>query len=204
MTHAGETLFSEAEKAFDDVIQLQEQAAEVEVELEKLDPVDDSDVYTELLEVAGDLQLRLEHHDIARMKPRIETVLGGLGFAHSDMERQTEEFSGGWQMRIALAKLLLKEPSVLLLDEPTNHLDIETIQWLEQWLRQYGGAIVLISHDRSLLDNLSNRTLAFESGQVQQYAGNYSFFLREREARREQLERSYKNQQREIEENRKN
>ena len=102
-------------------------------------------------------------------------------------------------MRIALAKLLLQEPSILLLDEPTNHLDIETVQWLEQWLRQYDGAIMVISHDRAFLDSLTNRTLAFESGRVQHYAGNYSFFLRERAARREQLERSYKNQQREIE-----
>jgi ATP-binding cassette subfamily F protein 3 len=115
------------------------------------------------------------------------------------MDRDTGEFSGGWQMRIAMAKLLLREPSVLLLDEPTNHLDIETVQWLEQWLRNYGGALILISHDRSMLDNLTNRTLAFENGGVEQYSGNYSFFLREREARREQAERAYRNQQKEIE-----
>jgi ATP-binding cassette subfamily F protein 3 len=102
-------------------------------------------------------------------------------------------------MRIAMAKLLLREPSVLLLDEPTNHLDIETVQWLEQWLRNYGGAIILISHDRSMLDNLTNRTLAFENGGVQQYSGNYSFYLSERVARREQAERAFKNQAREIE-----
>ncbi|NNE94120.1 MAG: ABC-F family ATP-binding cassette domain-containing protein, partial [Verrucomicrobiales bacterium] len=197
--HSGSTLFTEAEKAFDDVLELKEQLAEVESKLESLDPEKDAEKYGDTLEVFGDLQLRLDHHDLARMKPRIETILGGLGFSKSDLKRQTEEFSGGWQMRIALAKLLLREPSVLLLDEPTNHLDIETVQWLEQWLRNYGGAILLISHDRSLLDNLSNGTLAFESGQVQRYAGNYSFYLRERESRREQLERSYKNQQREIE-----
>ncbi len=197
--HAGCSLFTEAEKAFGDVLLLQRQLAEVEAELEKLDPVADAERYADTLEVFGDLQLRLDHHDVAKMKPRIETILGGLGFSQSDFQKATETFSGGWQMRIALAKLLLREPSVLLLDEPTNHLDIESVQWLEQWLRGYGGSIILISHDRSLLDNLSNRTLAFESGQVQHYAGNYSFFLREREARREQLERSFKNQQREIE-----
>jgi ATP-binding cassette subfamily F protein 3 len=197
--HAGGTLFAEAEKAFGDALLLQKQVAEVEAELETLDPAADAEAYADALEVLGDLQIRLEHHDISRMKPQIETVLGGLGFKHSDFERRTETFSGGWQMRIALAKLLLQEPSVLLLDEPTNHLDIETVQWLEQWLRTYDGSIILISHDRSLLDALSNRTLAFESGQVQHYSGNYSFYLQEREARREQLERAYKNQQREIE-----
>jgi ATP-binding cassette subfamily F protein 3 len=195
--HEGTTIFEEAAKAFDDVKQLQKQLAEVEKEMESGDP--QSDEYGDLLEVFGDLQLRLEHHDVSRMKPRIETVLGGLGFKQSDMDRDTGEFSGGWQMRIAMAKLLLREPSVLLLDEPTNHLDIETVQWLEQWLRNYGGALILISHDRSMLDNLTNRTLAFENGGVEQYSGNYSFFLREREARREQAERAYRNQQKEIE-----
>jgi len=194
--HQGSTVFGEAEKAFDDVKILQAQLVEVEEEMEGADP--SSEAYGDLLEVYGDLQLRLEHHDIARMKPRIATVLGGLGFAEKDFERETTEFSGGWQMRIAMAKLLLREPSVLLLDEPTNHLDIETVQWLEQWLRGYGGAIVLISHDRSMLDNLTNRTLAFESGRVEQYSGNYSFYLQERTARREQAERAFKNQQREI------
>jgi ATP-binding cassette subfamily F protein 3 len=195
--HEGTTIFEEAAKAFDDVKQLQKQLAEVEKEMESGDP--QSEEYGDLLEVFGDLQLRLEHHDVSRMKPRIETVLGGLGFKPSDMDRDTGEFSGGWQMRIAMAKLLLREPSVLLLDEPTNHLDIETVQWLEQWLRNYGGALILISHDRSMLDNLTNRTLAFENGGVEQYSGNYSFFLREREARREQAERAYRNQQKEIE-----
>ncbi|MEM9282249.1 MAG: ABC-F family ATP-binding cassette domain-containing protein [Verrucomicrobiota bacterium] len=196
--HKGTTVFTEAEKAFDDVKQLQEQLKEVEAELESEDP--QSEAYGDLLEVFGDVQLRLEHHDISKMKPRIETVLSGLGFKQSDLKRDTGEFSGGWQMRIAMAKLLLQEPSVLLLDEPTNHLDIETVQWLEQWLRQYGGAIILISHDRSMLDNLTNRTLAFEpGGRVEQYSGNYSFFIREREARKEQAERAYKNQQRENE-----
>ena len=195
--HEGTTIFEEASKAFDDVKQLQKQLAEVEKEMESGEP--QSEEYGDLLEVFGDLQLRLEHHDVSRMKPRIETVLGGLGFKQSDMDRDTGEFSGGWQMRIAMAKLLLREPSVLLLDEPTNHLDIETVQWLEQWLRNYGGALILISHDRSMLDNLTNRTLAFENGGVEQYSGNYSFFLQEREARREQAERAYRNQQKEIE-----
>lgn len=199
VVHSGRTLFAEAETAFDDVVELKSQLAEVEAELDQLDPNADSESYTDALEVFGDLQLRLEHHDISSMKPRIETILGGLGFSQRDFQRQTEEFSGGWQMRIALAKLLLREPSVLLLDEPTNHLDIETVQWIEQWLKNYGGAILLISHDLALLDSLTTRTIAFGNGRVQHYAGNYSFYLKERDARREQLQRSFKNQQREIE-----
>ncbi len=195
--HKGSTVYDEVAKAFDDVRQLENQLKEVETELETADP--ESGAYGELLEVFGDLTLRLDHHDVSKMRPRIATVLDGLGFAKSDFDRQAGEFSGGWQMRIAMAKLLLREPSVLLLDEPTNHLDIETVQWLEQWLRQYGGAILLISHDRSMLDNLTNRTLAFENGGVQQYSGNYSFYLQERVARREQAERAFRNQAREIE-----
>jgi ATP-binding cassette subfamily F protein 3 len=197
--HEGQTLFAEVETAFADALLLKEQLAEVESELDSLDPQTDEEKYADALEVFGDLNLRLEHHDVARMKPRIETVLGGLGFTHADHQRQTGTFSGGWQMRIALAKLLLQEPSVLLLDEPTNHLDIETIQWLEQWLRNYGGAVILISHDLTFLDNLTNRTLAFDNGRVEHYAGNFSFYLRERDARREQLERAASNQKREIE-----
>lgn len=197
VSHKGSTVMEEVEKAFDDVRQLQIELKEVEAELEAADP--SSEAYGDLLEVFGDLTLRLDHHDVSKMKPRIATVLGGLGFSKADFDRQTGEFSGGWQMRIAMAKLLLQEPSVLLLDEPTNHLDIETVQWLEQWLRNYGGAIILISHDRSMLDNLTNRTLAFENGGVQQYSGNYSFYLAERVARREQAERAFKNQAREIE-----
>lgn len=192
----GRTLYAEAETAFADVLELQKQLDEASDALGRLQP--GTGQYDEALEAFGDLQIRLEHHDISRMRPRIETVLTGLGFSHADMERQTGEFSGGWQMRIALAKLLLQEPSVLLLDEPTNHLDIETVQWLEQYLRSYPGALILISHDRAFLDNLTNRTYAFESGRVEVYSGNYSYYLRERRERRAQLERQQANQQREI------
>lgn len=195
--HTGHSLFEEVQTAFGDVVVMQRQLEELSEKLGSLDP--SSEEYADALEVFGDLQLRLEHHDVARMRPRIETILAGLGFSRSDLGRDTGEFSGGWQMRIALSKLLLQEPSVLLLDEPTNHLDIQSQRWLEQYLQAYQGAIILISHDRAFLDSLTNRTIAFESGRVQQYAGNYSFYLAEREARREQLERAYKNQQREIE-----
>lgn len=192
----GRTLMAEAETAFADALELQREFDEVSEQLGVL--AHDSPEYAEALEAFGDLQLRLEHHDVSRMKPQIEVVLTGLGFSLKDMDRLTDEFSGGWQMRIALAKLLLAEPSVLLLDEPTNHLDIETIVWLEDYLKSYHGAILLISHDRRFLDNLTNRTLAFEQGRVNLYSGNYSFFVRESKARREQLVKAKANQDREI------
>jgi ATP-binding cassette subfamily F protein 3 len=192
----GRTLMAEAETAFADALELQRELEEVSEQLGHLPH--ESPEYADALEAFGDLQLRLEHHDVSRMKPQIEVVLTGLGFSLGDMDRLTDEFSGGWQMRIALAKLLLAEPSVLLLDEPTNHLDIETVVWLEDYLKGYHGAIVLISHDRRLLDNLTNRTLAFEAGRVSVYNGNYSFFVRESAARREQLVKAKANQDREI------
>ena len=195
--HSGLTLYDEVQTAFGDVVAMQRPLDELNEKLGELEP--STEAYTDALEVFGDLQLRLEHHDVAKMRPRIETILAGLGFSRADLERETGEFSGGWQMRIALSKLLLQEPSVLLLDEPTNHLDIQSQRWLEQYLQNYQGAIVLICHDKAFLDTLTNRTIAFESGRAQQYAGNYSFYLTEREARKEQLERAYKNQQREIE-----
>jgi ATP-binding cassette subfamily F protein 3 len=193
----GRTLIAEAESAFEDVLDLQRQLEEANETLGAC--AHGTPEYEDALEAFGDLQIRLEHHDISKMRPRIERVLAGLGFSREDLERLTDEFSGGWQMRIALAKLLLQEPSVLLLDEPTNHLDIESVVWLEDYLKTYPGAIILISHDRRLLDNLTNRTLAFEQGKVSLYQGNYSFFVRESKARKEQLVRAAANQQREIE-----
>jgi ATP-binding cassette subfamily F protein 3 len=192
----GRTLMAEAESAFEDTLELQRQFDEANEALGSCQP--GTPEYDQALEAFGDLQIRLDHHDVTKMRPRIERVLAGLGFAREDHDRLTDEFSGGWQMRIALAKLLLAEPSVLLLDEPTNHLDIESVVWLEDYLKTYPGAIIIISHDRRLLDNMANRTLAFEQGRVMSYSGNYSFFVRESKARREQLERSAANQQREI------
>ena len=192
----GRTLYHEAETAFEDVLQIHREMDDAHQQLTTLDPSGDD--FTDTLEVLGELQHKLEDLDAYRMKSKIERVLMGLGFSVQDFVRLTDEFSGGWQMRIALAKLLLKEPNVLLLDEPTNHLDIETLQWLEEYLRQYNGAIILVSHDRAFLDNLTTKTFALSRGKFESYSGNFSFYETEREVRKELLVSQLKNQQQHI------
>lgn len=194
---SGRTLWQEAESAFEEATTLQGEIDRLSKELEQHEP--SSEDYSSSLHQIGELELKLEHFDPTRIKPRIESILSGLGFARSDFERDCGEFSGGWQMRIAMAKLFLQEPEVLLLDEPTNHLDVDAQRWMEGYLRSYKGAIALISHDRALLDDLTTRTVAFERGQATEYAGNYSFFVKEAALRREILEKQYRAQQREIE-----
>jgi ATP-binding cassette, subfamily F, member 3 len=193
---SGRTLYNEAETAFEDVLQVNAEIEEARSRLEELDP--STSEHADTLEVFGELQHRLEGLDAFRMKSKIEQVLTGLGFSTDDFNRMTEEFSGGWQMRIEMAKLLLREPSVLLLDEPTNHLDIESLQWLEEKLQLYDGAVVLVSHDRAFLDNLTKKTWALSMGKLAEYSGNYSFYEREKEVRREQQFNAHKNQQQQI------
>ena len=192
----GRTLWQETESAFGEMLELRDRIDRLSHELEKLDPR--SSPYAEALEEIGALELQLDATDPARMKPRIESVLKGLGFKDADFTRDCSEFSGGWQMRIAMAKLFLQEPEVLLLDEPTNHLDIDTQVWVEQYLVNYPGAILLISHDRGLLDTLCTRTIAFAHGRAEEYAGNFSYFERESVIRKETHRKQYESQQREI------
>ena len=194
----GRTLWQETESAFGETMALSEKIDRLSNELVKLDPR--SSPYGDLLEEIGELELQLDSMDPARMKPRIESVLKGLGFQAKDFIRDCSEFSGGWQMRIAMAKLFLQEPEVLLLDEPTNHLDIGTQIWVEQYLINYPGAILLISHDRALLDTLCTRTIAFAHGRAEEYAGNFSYFERESVLRKEIQLKQYEAQQREISE----
>lgn len=136
----------------------------------------------------------------AKSMGQMEKVLLGLGFLRSDFQRQCSEFSGGWRMRVELAKLLLRKPDVLLLDEPTNHLDIESIQWLEQWLLQSGSAVLLVSHDRAFIDNVTNRTIEISLGRIYDYNVSYSQFVELRRERHEQQVRAYENQQKMIQE----
>lgn len=190
------SLYKEVEGAFEDIVQIEEELNEAYQRLGELDHT--TEEHSELLEIIGELQHKQEDADAFRLKSKIETVLMGLGFSVSDFDRPTTSFSGGWQMRIALAKLLLLEPSVLLLDEPTNHLDLDSLQWLEEYLRYYNGAIVLISHDRALLDTLTTKTIALSLGQCDIYAGNYSFYEKERVLRKELTLNAMRNQQQQI------
>lgn len=193
---SGRTLRAEAESAFAELLDMQEEIHQLSHELNHLDA--STEIYHNHLERIGELELILEHHDLSKIKPRVESILRGLGFKDKDFERDCGEFSGGWQMRLALAKLLLQEPDVLLLDEPTNHLDIESQRWMEVYLQNYRGAIILISHDIALLDALVTRTIAFHHGRAEEYSGNFSYFLTESVARREILRRRYTAQQREL------
>ena len=193
---SGPPLLDEVLGSVGNIVELQQRVDEYSADLQKLDSA--SDEYRETLEEIGRLELILHDRDAARLRPRTESILRGLGFADKDFTRDCGEFSGGWQMRIALAKLLLQEPEVLLLDEPTNHLDLQSQRWLEQSLRTYRGAICIISHDVALLDSLVTRTIAFHHGRAEEYAGNFSFYLKESKARKEILLRQAKAQQREI------
>lgn len=190
------SLYKEVESAFEDILQIEEELNEAYQRLGEVDHT--TEEYSELLEIIGELQHKQEDADAFRLKSKIETVLMGLGFLVPDFDRPTKSFSGGWQMRIALAKLLLLEPSVLLLDEPTNHLDIESLQWLEEYLRNYNGAVMLVSHDRALLDGLTKKTFALSLGKMDMYAGNYSFYEKEKVLRKELVMNAMRNQQQQI------
>lgn len=194
---SGRNLFEEVESAFETVISLQNKIDTKSKEIELLDT--QSQAYLEALERIGEWEHQLEEVEAHKLQSNIEKILLGLRFRMSDMERNCSDFSGGWQMRIALAKLLLRQPSLLLLDEPTNHLDLDSLRWFESYLHQYKGAILLVSHDRAFLDSFTNRTFALELSQLKDYRGNYSYFEKERMIREENLLQAYKNQQKQIE-----
>ncbi len=192
----GKTLYDEVHTAFSNVIDLTKRIEDANARIEQLDTA--SEEFAETLELLGEWELQLEDLDVARIPSRIESILLGLGFQSSDMRRMTDEFSGGWQMRIALAKLLLAQPSLLLLDEPTNHLDVESQAWLEEFLRRYHGSLLIVSHDRAFLDSLITRTFEVYQGSLTVYTGNYSKYEIQSVERRAQLEKAYVKQQREL------
>ena len=193
----GQTVREEAEKAFAHLHRMQAQLEALNEEmLQRTDY--ESDDYMQLVERYTHLNDHLQMMGGMDYQGELERTLQGLGFAREDFDRPTSEFSGGWRMRIELAKLLLQHPDVLLLDEPTNHLDIESIQWLEQFLQTRAGAVVLVSHDRAFINNVTTRTLEISCGKVYDYKVKYDEYLLLREERRAQQFRAYENQQKEI------
>ena len=192
------TLKAETEKAFDEVLRLEAEIARLTTEIaERTDY--ESESYADLLHRLNDAQDRYHILGGDTREADIEKTLLGLGFKRTDFNRATSEFSGGWRMRIELAKLLLRRPSIFLLDEPTNHLDIESIQWLEEYLKNYNGAVLLISHDRAFLDNVTTRTVELSLGHIYDYKVPYSKFVELRAERRAQQMAAYENQQKLIE-----
>ena len=192
----GCTLAEEAEKAFADALALRERLDEAEVRLGEMEP--DVEEFYDLIDLMGAWEEQLAAYEPEKMKSRIEKVLTGMGFPLSDMDRDVGEFSGGWQMRIALSKLLLQAPSLLILDEPTNHMDIVSQHWLEQYLKRYQGALIVISHDRAFLETVTERTLELKLGKLNSYKGDFGFYLKESAARKERQQKASNNQKKVI------
>ena len=201
MTEDGRTVFEETAQAFAHLHEMEAEIAELNKQLVTRTDYE-SDGYMELIERVSTLSEKFYSIEEINYDADIEKTLLGLGFKREDFDRQTSEFSGGWRMRIELAKLLLKKPDVLLLDEPTNHLDIESIQWLEDFLIDNGQAVVVISHDRAFVDHITTRTIEVTMGRIYDYKVNYSQYLQLRKERREQQQKAYDEQQKMIAETR--
>ena len=197
MTEDGRTVFEETAQAFAHLHEMEAEIAALNKELETRTDYE-SDSYMELIERVSTLSEKFYSIEEINYDADIEKTLLGLGFTREDFNRQTSEFSGGWRMRIELAKLLLKKTDVLLLDEPTNHLDIESIQWLEDFLIDNGQAVVVISHDRAFVDHITTRTIEVTMGRIYDYKVNYSQYLQLRKERREQQQKAYDEQQKFI------
>ena len=201
MTEDGRTVFEETAQAFAHLHEMEAEIETINKELETRTDYD-SDSYMELIERVSTLSEKFYSIEEINYDADIEKTLLGLGFKREDFNRQTSEFSGGWRMRIELAKLLLKKPDVLLLDEPTNHLDIESIQWLEDFLIDNGQAVVVISHDRAFVDHITTRTIEVTMGRIYDYKVNYSSYLQLRQERRVQQQKAFDEQQKMIAETR--
>ena len=199
MTEDGRTVFEEASQAFAHLHEMQAHLDDLNRQLgERTDY--ESDEYMALIEEVATLSEKFYAIDMTHFEEDVEKTLLGLGFERTDFDRQTSEFSGGWRMRIELAKMLLQKPDLLLLDEPTNHLDIESIGWLEEFLINSGKAVMVISHDRKFVDNITTRTIEVAMGRIYDYKVNYSHYLQLRAERREQQQKQYEEQQKMIQE----
>ncbi len=197
MTEDGRTVFEEASLAFSELFEMENEIERLNNELATRTDYD-SDEYMELIEQVSTLSEKFYSIEDTNYAAEVEKVLLGLGFKRSDLQKPTKEFSGGWRMRIELAKILLKKPDVILLDEPTNHLDIESIQWLEEFLINSAKAVILISHDRAFVDNITTRTIEVTMGRIYDYKTNYSHYLELRKERREQQQKAYDEQKKMI------
>lgn len=199
MTEDGRTVFDETCQAFSHLKETENEIERINKELETRTDYE-SDEYMKLIETVSALSEKFYAIDMTHFDEDVEKTLLGLGFERSDFQRQTSEFSGGWRMRIELAKLLLKNPDVLLLDEPTNHLDIESIQWLEDFIKTSSKSVVLISHDKRFVDSITNRTIEITMGRIYDYKATYSHYLELRKERRAQQQKQYDEQQKMIQE----
>ncbi|WP_418861373.1 ABC-F family ATP-binding cassette domain-containing protein [Slackia isoflavoniconvertens] len=193
-----EAIEMEDRSIFDEVISSQQEILEAEQRLHEFEASLNENSTPEKLDACGRARERYEALGGYRLESQVRSVLFGLGFKEDDMARHTGDFSGGWQMRIALAKLLIRKPDLLLLDEPTNHLDLESVKWLEGFLRGYDGAVVVVSHDRAFMDNMVDRVAEIDAGRLELYKGNYSAYLKQRDERIERLRQQAERQAEEI------
>ncbi len=199
MTEDGRTVREEASLAFSHLMEAEAEIQRLNDELTQRTDYE-SDEYMALIEKVSELSEKFYAIDMTHFEEDVEKTLLGLGFEREDLNRPTSEFSGGWRMRIELAKLLLKNPDVLLLDEPTNHLDIESILWLEEFITTSAKAVVVISHDRRFVDAITTRTIEVTMGRIYDYKASYSHYLQLRKERREQQMKQYEEQQKMIQE----
>jgi len=191
------SVFEETSKAFSKILGMKKQIDDLNHQLETRTDYE-SDEYSKIIEQVSELSEKYYNIEEINFDAEIEKTLLGLGFLRSDFTRSTSEFSGGWRMRIELAKILLQKPDLILLDEPTNHLDIESVQWLEEFLKTNAKAVIVISHDKAFVDNLTNRTIEITMGRIYDYKTNYSHYLQLRKERREQQQKHFDDQQKEI------
>ncbi|WP_346864357.1 ABC-F family ATP-binding cassette domain-containing protein [uncultured Draconibacterium sp.] len=197
LTENNRNLFDEASQAFADALNMQKTLDELNHQLTVRTDYE-SDEYAKIIEQVSELSEKLYSDGEANFDAEVEKILLGLGFERNDFQRPTSDFSGGWRMRIELAKILLKKPDLILLDEPTNHLDIESVQWLEDFLINNAKAVIVISHDRTFVDNITNRTIEVTMGRIYDYKVNYSQYLQLRGERREQQQKAFDEQQKMI------
>jgi len=193
---SGSTLYKEAERSFSDILEMQKEADDLHQLLSQTNQ--SSQRFSALIQRQGEIQHQLESSNVYTIRARVEKVLFGLGFSSGDLHSPVSSFSGGWIMRLLLAKMLLASPSLLLLDEPTNHLDLESLTWVESYLQSYQGAMVIISHDRTFLDRITSYTWEISLGKLTPYKGNYSYYKQEKEERQRIEKAAYNNQQSQI------